>query len=280
MTSPVRVNARRRAAIAAGTALLLAAGAAGCGGGDEQSSGGSAAAAVARAAKKTQAVTSVHYRLTGRVPEQGRIETEASVGMKPAMTRLTTSTLGGEHPSVFELRLVDGMLYERQSENGVPQQVHGRHWAGFGAADRFTAAGGLRMDTGGLRDQAGSNPAREAAFLAAADDVRRVGTEKVDGVATTHYTGTANLDDLRSSLKGKEKKGLLQYDRLGVDKLTLDVWIDGDDHVKRLRTQGTASHGKLDTTVTFLDFGRPVTVRAPAAGDTVDLAKQVKKGRG
>jgi DMSO/TMAO reductase YedYZ molybdopterin-dependent catalytic subunit len=140
MTFPVRANAPRRAAIAAGAVLLLAAGAAGCGGGDEQSSGGSAAAAVAQAAKKTQAFASVHYRLSGRTPEQGRIETEASVGTKPAMARLTTSTIGGEHPSVFELRLVGGVLYERQSENGVPQRVHGRHWAGFGAADRFTAA--------------------------------------------------------------------------------------------------------------------------------------------
>jgi hypothetical protein len=218
--------------------------------------------------------------LSGRVPEQGRIETEASVGTKPAMACLTTSTIGGEHPSVFELRLVDGVLYERQSENSVPQQVHGRHWAGFRATDRFTAAGCLKMDTGGLRDQAGGNPARETAFLAAADDVRRAGPEKVDGVATTHYTGTANLDDLRSAPRGKEKNGLLRYDRLGVDKLTLDVWIDGDDHVKRLRTQGMGRHGELDTTVTFLDFGRPVTVRALAAGDTVDLVKQSKKGRG
>lgn len=280
MTFPVRAYVPRRAAGAAGAVLLLAAGAVGCGGGAEQSSAESAAAAVARAAKKTQAVTSVHYRLSGRIPEQGRVEAEASVGTKPAVARLTTSTIGGDHPTVSELRLVDGVLYQRQSENGVAQQVHGRHWAGFGDTAGFTAGGGLRMDTGGLRDQVGHNPARDAALLAASDDVRQAGTEKVDGVATTHYTATAKLDDLRAALESKEKKGLLQYDNLGVDELTLDVWIDGEDHVKRLRTQGFGRHGQLDLTVTFLDFGRPVTVRAPAEDDTVDLSKPSKQGRG
>ncbi|MEU6255195.1 LppX_LprAFG lipoprotein [Streptomyces sp. NPDC047043] len=280
MTFPVRAYAPRRAAGAAGAVLLLAAGAVGCGSGAGQSSAESAAAAVARATKKTQTVTSVHYRLSGRIPEQGRVETEASVGTKPVVARVVTSTIGGDHPTVSETRMVHGVLYQRQTENGVAQQVHGRHWAGFGARARFTAAGGLKMDTGGLRDQVGHNPARDAAFLAAADDVRRTGTEKVDGVTTTHYTGTATVAGLRSALEGQEKKGLLQYDKLGVDELTLDVWIDGEDHVKRLRTQGFGRHGQLDLTVTFLDFGRPVTVRAPSAEDTVDLSKPSKQGRG
>ncbi|WP_406320899.1 hypothetical protein [Streptomyces sp. NBC_00519] len=273
----------RRAAGAAGAALLLAAGAVGCGsgvGGSAGASASSAAQAVARAAKKTEGVTSLHYRLSGRIPEQGRVEAEASAGTRPAVARLTMSTLGGDHPTVAELRLVDGVLYQSQTENGVAQQVHGRHWAGFGRSAEFTAAGGLRMDVGGLREQVGRNPARDAALLAASDDVRRAGTETVDGVTTTHYTGTAGLDDLRASLKGEEKRGLDQYDRMGVDELTLDVWIDGHDRVRRLRTQGFGTHGELDLTVTFLDFGKSVTVRAPARDDTVDLSKPRKETRG
>ena len=62
-----------------------------------------------------------------------------------------------------------------------------------------------------------------------------------------------------------------------MDELTLDVWIDGDDRVRRLRTQGFGRHGELDLTVTFLDYGKPVTIRAPRPGDTADLRKPLEK---
>lgn len=259
--------------------MLLCAGCAGGTGGAGGSSDSSAAADVARAARATEDVTSVHYRVSGRIPEQGQVESEASVAAKPARARMVTSSRDDGKTTEAELRMVDGVLYQRASENGVAQQAHGRHWADFGPDAKFTAGGGLRMDVGALRDQVGHIPARDAAFLAAADDVRRVGTETVAGTRTTHYTGTAALDDLRASVTGKAKTDLAQYEKLGVDELTLDVWVDGDDHVRRLRTQGFGRHGELDLTVTLLDFGKPVTVRAPAADDTVDLRAPAKESR-
>ncbi|MDH6217585.1 LppX_LprAFG lipoprotein [Streptomyces pseudovenezuelae] len=262
--------------------MLLCAGCAGGIGGAGGSSDSSAAAAVARAARATEGVPSVHYRVSGRIPEQGQVESEASVAAKPARARMVTSSRDDGKTTEAELRIVDGVLYQRASENGVAQQAHGRHWADFGPDAKFTAGGGLRMDVSGLRDQVGRNPARDAAFLAAAaaGDVRRTGTETVAGTRTTHYTGTAALDDLRDSVTGKAKADLAQYEKLGVDELTLDVWVDGDDHVRRLRTQGFGRHGELDLTVTLLDFGKPVTVRAPAADDTVDLRAPAKESRG
>ncbi|MEU6377488.1 LppX_LprAFG lipoprotein [Streptomyces sp. NPDC046909] len=259
-------------------ALLLAGCGAGSGAGE--SSGTSAADAVARAAEKSQDVTSVHYRATGRIPETGRVSTEAQVSVEPSRARVTT-VQSGTSAGRMEFRLVDGVLYENVADKDV-KEVGGRHWVSFGPTAKFTAGGGLKMDVTLLRDQAARNPARDAAFLAAADDVRRDGTEKVDGAATTHYTGTATLDALRGWLKEQKKAtrtrlgpGLDEYDRLEVDELTLDVWIGGDDRVKQLRTQGMGRHGELDLT-TVLSYGKPVTVRAPAADDTVDLRKRAK----
>ncbi|MGW3494157.1 hypothetical protein [Streptomyces sp. NPDC001020] len=37
-----------------------------------------------------------------------------------------------------------------------------------------------------------------------------------------------------------------------------------------------ADKGRLDTTITFLDISKPVTVTAPPADDTVDLAEMMK----
>lgn len=265
-------------------AVLLLAGC-GTGAGDaEPSAGSSAAEAVARAAERSEDVPSLRYRVTGRMPERGRIADEASVRTKPVTARLKTVNLSGEDQGQTELRLVDGVLYGSAPADMV-KEMGGRHWISYGPAAEFTTAGGLRMDVGGLRDQVGRNPVREAAFLADAQDVKRVGGEKVDGAGTTRYAGTAAIDELRAGLKGMADKAaregrersLDQYEKLGVDELTLDVWVDRDDRVKRLRTQGFGRHGALDLTFTFLDYGKPVTVAAPRPGDTADLRKPLKK---
>ncbi|MFI1162176.1 hypothetical protein ACH4UM_00870 [Streptomyces sp. NPDC020801] len=268
-------------------AVLLAFCAAGCGtGGTGRSAAPSAADAVLRAAEKTERAASLRYRMTGRMPEQGRVRAEAVIGAEPPVARVRMTVLGGDQPGTWELRLADGRLYESLPGHEV-RQAHGRHWIDFGPTAKFRTGGGMKLDVAGLRDQAGRNPAREAAFLAASDDVRRVGAETVEGVHTTHYSGTAGLDRLRAwsqrqDRTARERRGpsLDGYTRMGLDRLTLDVWVDDTGRVKRVRTQGFGRHGELDLTVTFYDYGRPVTVRAPAAGDAVDLRKPPGKPRG
>ncbi|MDF3140931.1 hypothetical protein, partial [Streptomyces sp. T21Q-yed] len=254
------------------------------GAGPERSADSPATDAVARAMEKTEGVTSLHYRVTGKFPGRGRMADEATVATKPVAARLRTANLSGDQKGESELRLVGGVLYGSATGDMV-EEMGGRHWISYGPNAKFTTHGGLRMDVGDLRDQVSRNPAREAAFLAAAEDVKRIGSEKVDGADTTHYAGTATLDELRASLKKIDDKAtrqgrensLDQYEKLGVDELTLDAWVDGDDRVKRLRTQGFGRHGRLDLTFTFLDYGKPVTIRAPRADDTADLRKPLKK---
>ncbi|KUN99137.1 hypothetical protein AQJ67_25930 [Streptomyces caeruleatus] len=264
-------------------AVLLLAGC-GEGAGVQGSAGSSAADAVARAAERTEGLASLRYRVTGRFPERGRIADEGSVRRKPLEARLTTANLSGDQKGETELRLVGGVLYGSAGDDMVGQ-LGGRHWISYGPDEEFTTDSGLRMDVGGLRDQVGRNPAREAAFLADAEDVKRVGSEKVGGADTAHYTGTATVDELRASLEGIKDKAvregransLDQYEKAGVDELSLDVWVDRDEHVKQLRTQGFGRHGALDLTFTFLDQDKPVSVRAPRADDTADMRKPLKK---
>ncbi|MFA3838666.1 hypothetical protein [Streptomyces aureus] len=69
---------------------------------------------------------------------------------------------------------------------------------------------------------------------------------------------------------------LSMYEGLGVDKLAVDLWIDQDDRTRRFRTRGAADKGRFDLTMTFFDYDKPVTVRAPAAKDVVDPAQMMK----
>ncbi|WP_328480243.1 hypothetical protein OHS71_17095 [Streptomyces sp. NBC_00377] len=263
-----------------GLSGLLVAGCA-AGGGVERGGDAAAAAAVARAAEKAEQTVSLRYRMTGRTPEEGRVEAEAAIGTEPPAMSLKSTVLSGPGRGTGEYRLVGGVLYLGSDEAGQD----GKHWVTFGAPG--ARPGGLKVDTGLAADKVRDNPSHESGYLGAAEDLRKVGSETVDGVRTTHYTGTVTLDGVRASYKGDDKsvrqrteKSLAQYEKMGVDELTIDLWTDAEDRTRRLRTQGLGRHGELDLTITFLDFGKPVTVKAPPASDTLDLAEERKKDRG
>ncbi|MEU0222746.1 DUF1396 domain-containing protein [Streptomyces sp. NPDC006284] len=265
------------------TALLLAAGAVGCSDGGEESPKMTPAAAVAKAAKNTEEIDSLRYRMTGRAPEEGRVEAEAEMQIKPTLAmsmKMTALDQGADAKA--EIRLVDKAMYIGGGA-AAAKEMDGKSWmkfdlAAMGADDELNQLGGA--------SQADKNPAAESTFLTGAKDVEKVGTETVDGVETTHYKGTVTLAELEKALgdedkatREKRQKSLEQYKKMGLDKLTMDMWIDGDDHTKQFRMRGKADKGPLDMTITFLGFNEPVKVTAPPAKDTVDLAEMMEESQ-
>jgi hypothetical protein len=260
-------------------ALVLAAGAVGCG--SEQSPEMTPAAAVAKAAKNTEDITSLQYRMKGTVPESGRVEGEASMRLKPtiAMSMKMKAPDQGAGDTV-EIRLVDKAMYLGGGAE-MSKEMDGKRWLKFDLSGTDAAKD---LDKMGSTSQAEQNPAAQSTFLTGAKDVKKVGGETVDGVETTHYTGTVTLDDLRASLKdGKaetrkqREKSIEQYEKMGVDKFTMDMWVDGEDHTKQFRVKGQADKGPMDMTITFLDYNEPVTVAAPPAKDVADLSEMFKE---
>ncbi|MDT9697920.1 DUF1396 domain-containing protein [Streptomyces sp. P17] len=279
----VRRSARTRTIGAGLAAVALAAGAVSCSKGEaEESPKMTPAAAVAKAAKNSDDITSLRYRMTGKVPEQGRVKAEAAMRMKPdlAMSMKMTALDQGADGSA-EIRLVDKAMYIGGNPK-MAKEMDGKSWIKFDmSALGKDALGGAGAPGAGQAEQ---NPAAESTFLTGAKDVKEIGTEKVDGVETTRYRGTVTLDTLRDSFKDEDKdtrekreKSLKQYEDMGVDELTMDMWIDGDDRTKQFRMKGEADKGPLDLTITFLDYNKPVTFKAPPAKDTVDLAEMMNE---
>ncbi|GAA4784118.1 LppX_LprAFG lipoprotein [Streptomyces ziwulingensis] len=272
-----------KAAGAGVSALLLAAGAVGCSGGDsgQESPEMTPAAAVAKAAKSSEALTSLSYRMKGSVPEEGRVQAEAQLQLKPEVAMsMKMKALDQGADAAAEIRLVDKAMYLGGGAEAA-KEMDGKSWMKF---DLAAMGGGEEVNQLGSTSQADKNPAAESTFLTGAKDVRKVGTETVDGVETTHYKGTVTLDQVRASLKGEDKatreqreKSVAQYEKMGIDKLAMDMWVDGDDHAKQFRMKGDADKGKLDLTVTFLGYNEPVRVTAPPAKDTMDLAEMMEE---
>lgn len=279
---------RKMAGVALAGALMC--GTAACTGEDDKASSGSKgstsarkpvevtpAAAIKRASERNEKLTSLTYSMSGKVPGDGSVKAEASMSMKPLAMQMKMEGGTGADAGEVEIRLVGGAMYMNGGEPIEP----GKSWMKFDLAALKEAGGEDPM--AGLSRQAEQNPAEESAALTASKDLKKVGEETVDGVKTTHYSGTLTLDAMRESLKGEDaatrkrrEKSLDDYEKLGVEKLTMDMWIDGNDQTKQVRTRSTTDEGPLDMVIKFLAVNEPVTVEAPPAGQTVDLAEMMK----
>ncbi|MEW2397532.1 DUF1396 domain-containing protein [Streptomyces sp. NPDC046862] len=278
----VRGSVRRGATGTALAALVLGGGAVACGKTEGESPKMTPAAAVAKAAKNAEDITSLRYRVTGKVPEEGRIKGEAQMRMKPTVAMsMKMTALDQPTDNQVEIRLVDKAMYI-DGGAAAAKEMDGKSWIKFDMAALGKDADALGGESVGA-GQADKNPAQESTLLTGSKDVEEVGTETVDGVKTTHYKGTVTLDEFRASLKDEDKKtreqrekALEQYEKMGVKSLAMHMWIDGEDHTKQFRMKGDADKGPLDMTITFLDYNKPVTVKAPPAKDTMDLAEMMK----
>ncbi|RMB80312.1 DUF1396 domain-containing protein [Streptomyces shenzhenensis] len=262
--------------------LLLAGGAVGCGAkdGEAKSPALEPVAAIAKAAQNADDITSFRYRLTGSVPGEGRIKGEAAMSIEPLAMSMKMAVEDKATDGEMEIRLVDKAMYLGGNAE-MAKEMDGKSWIKFDMS-ALGKEGGLDMDQLGA-GEAGKNPAADSTFLTGSKDVKEVGTETVDGVETTHYKGTVSLDDLRATLKDEDKEvrerreaSIEQYEEMGIDAMTMDMWIDGENHTKQFRMRGDAKKGPLDMTITFLDYNEPVKVTAPPAKDTADLAEMMQ----
>jgi hypothetical protein len=144
----------------------------------------------------------------------------------------------------------------------------------------------VKLDLGRLAQQRGIDlsslanasptPASALSYLRGAGKVREVGSESVNGVDTTHYKVTVDLERAAAKSSGSEGQSLRRLiQETGVRRLPVDVWVDDKGYVRKVRyAQRAAAQGKsVDVTMNLHDYGAPVTVKPPPASATVDLMR-------
>ncbi|MFH8369767.1 DUF1396 domain-containing protein [Streptomyces sp. NPDC018031] len=275
-------------------AALLLAGAAGCGSAESGAAAGGgtgpttkAAArpgsadllAVREAARKSGGSEAFHYRATGRTPNDAAFDIEQAVSArKPAPMWLKNHEPDPARHEPVEVRLVGGALYADTGSREV-SGMRGKRWlkTDLATVERYS---GRKLDVDALTSMGGQDTGGQLTSITDSEDVRRVGTGTVAGIRTTHYRGTVGFGTMREKLRNadpetrtRREARLRSYERAGVHRLVMDLWVDEDNRVKRYRVRGDGPRSPFDVTVTYLSLGEPVTVRVPPAGDTVDAAE-------
>jgi hypothetical protein len=278
----------RTLAIAA-TAVLAVAGLAACGGGKSASASGtsgtasvpmvSVADAMAATSQATQKYTSVAMTMKEQVTAQGKqvdISGNGKVSWKPLGLDMTMSSpdlaasLGGS--TAMHMMMSGTTMYMGFTGN-APAGFKGKHWIKMDLSKNAALASSMNQSNG-------QDPSTQLKLFTSSGDIKRVGTETVDGVSTTHYAGTVDFAKLAAQ-QDPQLKSLIQQDsKLGVSTMTVDLWVNSQDLPVRMREATPAgSSVPLTATIDYSDYGTtPVTVTPPAASDTLDMSSLLPAG--
>jgi hypothetical protein len=227
---------------------------------------------VAKAADTTAKTGSEHVEFLGTSTVQGqKIQLNGSGDFRndPQLGRMTMRFTAGSRTGEMT-QVMKGWRIYMTSPLFAGLLPHGKRWMSLDLQKAGKAAG---VDFSSLTAQ---TPGQTLQQLKASGDVRKVGTETVDGLETTHYTATLDPAKIPNGARLQKLSGATYQ--------PVDVWIDGDDHVRRLHmaysTSGTAAAGvasSSDLTMTFSDYGKDVQVSVPSDSETFDATGEAAK---
>jgi len=115
-----------------------------------------------------------------------------------------------------------------------------------------------------LQSAENSNPANQTAALTASKDLRKTGTEVVNGIPTTRYEGSYSIADEMKKLPPALRKMTSQsIAALGITKVQFTIWIDGKHQMRRVITVEKGSSSTITTKLDIISINQPVNVTVP-----------------
>ncbi|WP_055547793.1 hypothetical protein [Streptomyces sp. NBRC 110028] len=258
--------------------VLTACGSDGDSGGKDRKTSSAAASGGGSGNGGTTAVRTAYRKTAEEETARMTLRTETSAAGKSAVARgegaidledgdsTMTISAGGQK---VEQRVVDKVVYQKLPPKQRAQVPGDKPWIKI---DLKKAAA---EQNSGSSNQI-NDPAQSASYAKGITDrnTEKVGTGTVDGVKTTRYRVTVDIDKLSGAAALKRQVG---------PTVPMDVWLDDQGRIRRQQItmnikptdqpKGTAAPKKLTvrTLIEFSDFGTEVDPKAPPAGRTTDM---------
>jgi hypothetical protein len=279
------MNRRFGAGAAVGTVLVLSL--TGCldeskSGKSSGSPGGTVQLTAAQVLQKTSQKTSQAQSYTADIAFQGTDQGQAVKArgnmryqaQPPAFSMTFTSLSGGgmNMPGGMQMIVINNTMYMK-----IPfltQMTGGKPWMKFSERDF------KKGDAEELKQQGDQfNTQLLTKMFTTSKDAKMVGKETVDGVQTTHYTGTFTEKDALNALSPDERKAAKDFLDVGTDALAFDLWIDDQQLPRKVVMKSVpGAKEKESMTMVFHDYGKPVTITPPPAEQTGRPPKEMTVG--
>jgi hypothetical protein len=209
-------------------------------------------------------------------------------------TSMDMGVLGGS----IDMIVADGVMYMRSPM-----------FAGSGIRTAWVSMDPKKLDPAMAARLGGgfggtSDPSAYVGLFAGVVEVDEVGSEAIDGIDTTRYRGTIDIEavlrrfpdvigkDLdaktRRQLEAGLEQTLAQFDTLGVDgRIPFEVWVDDEGFLRRqlitMDVRGIApgaEEASLRLQADYSAFGEPVDVDVPPKRRVTDITEMLGQAEG
>lgn len=188
-----------------------------------------------------------------------------------------------EMPLVGEMEMVqDGDTVYMKSSMLTGLMGSDKEWVKLDATDMG--------DSGMGGSLSGSNDptAMFEALRGVSSGIETVGTETIDGVETTHYRATIDLQKaIAAAPEDQQAEMKASLSELGMAEMPVDVWVDGDGLARRMtlsfdfaamsgmgsdpETEKMFKGASMEMSMDMYDYGQPVNIQIPPANQVADM---------
>ena len=229
---------------------------------------------VVTAVKRTATAKSATFEMSIATVVAGRRSTMTGAGAQRGNdAKLTLRTrAGGAAVRIDAILLQEGgrhVMYLR-SPAFQAQLPPGKSWLRM---DLTKQAGNLGVDFSSLLSSSQSFAPLEKGIVS----TTRVGRDVVAGRSTTHYRALVDIQRAARAVPayGKQVAAIERATGIRLGRTSYDVWVAGDGRIRRMRystpTAVSGVRGKAVSTLTFLAFDTPVSIKAPPRSQVVSV---------
>jgi len=270
-----RPGPRRAAGAGLSAAALIALAA--CGSSNANGSGGSGGTtltprdALVAAVSHTQKVTSAVETLNVKVSGAQSLSTTGTVQvrLKPALligANLDITEAGKTTP-IKEVLTGTAIYFSAPSLTG---QLSSKPWVKIPlSALKGTAAASFGQLFHSLQSNSFTN---QTELLTVAKNSHMIGKQTINGTPTTEYAGSFKASQALKSLPASYRSALSsELQALGNNPISFHVWIDGQNHVRKMIETESVNGENVTTTVYISAINQPIHVTAPPASQTAPM---------
>lgn len=222
----------------------------------------------------TNEASSVHMAMQMSVPGVGAITAtgDARFGGSKTAERMSMAI-----PSVGDMQmvLVGGTFYmELPSSLSGALGSSGKPWVKFDLSGSNPLAQALGSEAN-LADQA--DPTQLLNQISAAGTIKSVTHETLNGQPVTHYSITVDVQKMAESMTGADQSEKQALSQLGISTMPFNIWVNSDNLPVKITTSvafadpTSGQSQQVQVQVAYTDWGKPVTITAPPAGEVTTL---------
>jgi hypothetical protein len=238
------------------------------------------AASAARTSHAKSARMAMTMRMT--VPPNGESVVAHASGVVGFQSRDGNLTMNMTIPGAGVIRMREVMVWPVIYMHSplFAAGLHGKQWMKLDMA-KIERAHGVNLNA--LTSTNSSDPTQMLQTLEnESDSLQNLGAATVRGVQTVHYHAVIDLDKAAKNAPAAMRAAVQKSDArlvamLGTHRMPMDVWIGQDHLVRRLAyhmalpVASTGERLAMDVRLDMFDFGVPVHVTAPPAGQVAEL---------